>query len=395
MRILYVVSRPLEINTSASIRNRATIEGLLELGHNVDLVTTDPDKKHVSYDDSILNKNINTTYIKLGGVQNLAKVGRRFRHLKLLKNTVHKIISNFDIYDNLKGITNHLNTFNIKDGEYDLIISSSDPKSSHLFISKMFEKKLIKNTPWIQIWGDPFLSDITRKNKRLDSKIKKEENRLLKHAAKVVYVSNLTSKNQKEIYPHYSEKMFNVPIPYVKEEIYPDVDLKKEILTFLYCGDYPSNIRNIIPLYEAVKKTNHKLIICGDGDINLETTNQIKIYPRVSFKKIKEFERECDVLVHVSNLSGGQIPGKIYQYSGTNKPILFILDGEKDLLIEIFGGYKRFLFSDNKKENLIQEIINLKKQIEINNLVPIHHFSPRVIAKTILGEIQGISSEEL
>ena len=46
MKILYVVSRPLEINTSASIRNRATIEGLVELGHNVNIITTEPDEKH-------------------------------------------------------------------------------------------------------------------------------------------------------------------------------------------------------------------------------------------------------------------------------------------------------------------------------------------------------------
>ena len=44
MKILYVVSRPLEINTSASIRNRATIEGLVELGHNVNIITTEPDE---------------------------------------------------------------------------------------------------------------------------------------------------------------------------------------------------------------------------------------------------------------------------------------------------------------------------------------------------------------
>ena len=48
MKILYVVSRPLEINTSASIRNRATILGLVENGHTVDLFTTEPDRNHLS-----------------------------------------------------------------------------------------------------------------------------------------------------------------------------------------------------------------------------------------------------------------------------------------------------------------------------------------------------------
>ena len=79
MKIIYVVSRPLEINTSASIRNRATIEGLVELGHSVNIITTKPDPKHINYDSSINSPNIETTYLKLGGVQTVAKVGRRFR----------------------------------------------------------------------------------------------------------------------------------------------------------------------------------------------------------------------------------------------------------------------------------------------------------------------------
>ena len=58
MKILYVVSRPLEINSSSSISNRAIIGGLLELGHEVDLVTTQPDKNHINYDNSILDDKI-------------------------------------------------------------------------------------------------------------------------------------------------------------------------------------------------------------------------------------------------------------------------------------------------------------------------------------------------
>lgn len=61
-----------------------------------------------------------------------------------------------DIYDNLKGIANYADKLGIKDGDYDLIISSSDPKSSHLFVNNMFERKIISKTPWIQIWETLF-----------------------------------------------------------------------------------------------------------------------------------------------------------------------------------------------------------------------------------------------
>jgi hypothetical protein len=383
MKILYVVSRPLEINTSASIRNRATIEGLIELGHNVDLITSEPDKNHSNYSNTII-QGLNTKYLKLGGIQSAAQIGRKYKILKPIKNLVYRYLSRVDIYDNLKSIINHLGKMHIYDNDYDLIISSSDPKSSHLFVRKMYEKKLLDKTPWVQIWGDPFLSDITRNNKRLDKKIKKEENRLLHYASKVVYVSNPTMLQQRKIYPDHADKMTHIPIPYIKEEIYPDINCSKESLTFLYCGDYSSKIRNIEPLYHAIDKTNHKLIICGNSDLKLESTDRIKIYPRVSYERTKEFEKECDVLVHLSNLKGTQIPGKIYQYSGTNKPILFILDGEKTELTDTFGTYNRYIFADNTVSELLERFDSIYSGEYNNTLFVEKSFSPLKIAQEII-----------
>ena len=384
MKILYVVSRPLEINTSASIRNRATINGLIELGHNVDLITTQFDKNHSNFDDSIFNKNLNVIYLKLGGIQDLARAGRKFKLLKPFKNLAYEIISKFEIYDNLKGIIDYALKLNIKDGKYDLIISSSDPKSSHLFVCKIFENGLLKVTPWIQIWGDPFLSDITRNSKLLNSKIRNEEDRLLKYANKVIYVSNLTLNEQRKIYPHYAMKMYYEPIPFLKKENYPVADRQKESLTFLYCGDYSSDVRNIKPLYDAIKNTRHNLIICGNSDLKLEDTERIEIYPRIGFEKTKAFERECDVLIHLSNLKGTQIPGKIYQYSGTNKPILFILDGDVDLLRGMFDSYERYIFCQNEKIDIcrvIEEIYN--KKFDYTRFI-VEEFDPKKIAEKII-----------
>lgn len=63
MNILYVVSRPLEINTSASVRNRATINGLIELGHNVTIMTSSPDVNHDAYDSSLSVLGAKTVYV--------------------------------------------------------------------------------------------------------------------------------------------------------------------------------------------------------------------------------------------------------------------------------------------------------------------------------------------
>ncbi|MFJ7974813.1 hypothetical protein ACIQZI_03735 [Peribacillus sp. NPDC096379] len=386
MKILFAVSRPLEINTSASIRNRATIEGLLSLGHDVDLITTEFDQNHPNYDQSLSNSNLSVRYLKLGGIQDIAKFGRKFKAIQPLKNITYMVMKYFEIYDNLKGMANYAtkDQIDITDSKYDLIISSSDPKSSHLFISRMFERGLVSNTPWIQIWGDPFLSDITRNNKLLNSKIKKEEKRLFKFANKIIYVSKLTLNEQKKIYPNYAIKMDYAPIPYVKKEIYPNSDINKGILTFLYCGDYSSKIRNIKPLYDAINNSRHKLIICGLSDISLESTDRIKVYPRVSFEKTKEFEKDCDVLVHLSNTMGTQIPGKIYQYSGTNKLILFILDGPKEILLKTFNKYNRYIFADNNKNEIFGKVVRIENKEFENTKFVVGNFSPENIANKII-----------
>lgn len=382
MKILYVVSRPLEINTSSSIRNRATIMGLVECGHNVDLITTQPDYNHLAYDDSITLENVNIKYLKLGGMQSAARVGRRFKALEPLKRLAVKIMNSHNIYDNLQGIVKYSNEIDVE--KYDLIISSSDPKSSHLFVDKAIKNRHFRGK-WIQIWGDPFLADITLSAKSKKKDIYREEERLLSLCDKVVYVSKMTLEAQKKLYPNCKNKMVYVPIPYLREIIQPirDYDSISEI-KLAYCGDYNSNVRNILPLYNAVLHSNERLelFVCGNSDLRLESSNNIKIMGRQSYETVERIESEADILVHVSNLSGSQIPGKIYQYSGTNKPILFILDGETDKLKKQFDKYKRYYFTLNKETSIESTIKRIIKERPLCNPVP--DFSRNRIAKEVI-----------
>lgn len=383
MNIMYIVSRPLEINTSSSIRNRATIQGLILLGHNVKVVTTAYDKKHNSYDKSLGLKDVEVQYIELSGIQSAARLGRKLKILNPVKKLVYNFMNRMEIYDNLKGIINHIDKV---DGEdVDVIISSSDPKSSHLFAEKLLLKSN-KKKYWIQIWGDPFLADITKKSAKLDRKIKEEEKRLLSKANKIVYVSKLTLNNQKNIYPESSDKMEYIPIPYEKEIRYSIVN--KSPKKFLYAGDYNSTVRNIKPLIKAFENSENELIICGGTDLNIKKISKnIRIMKRQTFENIKILEQEADVLVHLSNLHGGQIPGKIYQYSGTNKPILFILDGNENSLLNNFSPFNRYIFTKNNHEDILN-ILN-KDDVFSKEYIPVNEFKPINIAQKIL-ELEGI-----
>lgn len=382
MKILFVVSRPIEINTSASIRNHATIKGLIKNGHDVTIVSSKPDKNHPLYDGSLHIEKTELKYFNIGSAQLVAKIGRRFKVLSSVRSYIYRVIYGNDIYDNLKSIVNFVNEINIK--EYDLIISSSDPKSSHLFVDKLFGSNSMK-IPWIQIWGDPFADDITRSSTGKTSKVIEEENRLLSLADKIIYVSKMTCEAQKLKYPNNEKKMFYEPIPYWRERrISKIIPLDYKNIKICYCGDYNSHIRDIKPLYNAINKLNIALTVCGMSDLNLQSTNNINIMPRQRSEVIKKIEAEADVLVHLSNLSGTQIPGKIYQYVSTDKVILFILDGEKEKLKNMFEEYERFIFVDNDKDLIIHTLQNIFELIHNVKNEPVEQFKAEYVSLDII-----------
>ena len=389
-KILYVVSRPLEINTSASIRNKATILGLLKNGCQVHLITTEPDTNHIAYDNSngIPEIRETTKYIRLGGKQSILRIVRRFSVLTSLKLFVGKhFVGKNEIYDNLKSICSHTHEIDLKREKFDYIISSSDPKSSHLFIYKLLEEQGNAFTgKWIQIWGDPFLHDMTVNRPELKGDIQREEQRLLHKADKIIYVSPLTLEEQKKTYVEEAGKMAFVPIPYAKKM----TDSNKQFglddtLNLIYCGDYNTSIRNLKALYDAVSEMdNVRLKIYGGSNKPLQSNDKVMVYERSPFNKIVQEEEASDVLVHLSNLKGSQIPGKIYQYSGTYKPILFILDGNHLQLMNVFKRFNRFYFCKNTKDSIrigIEAVRTGDPKI-INK--PIEEFDYCIVARQIL-----------
>lgn len=392
MNILYVISRPLEINTSSSIRNRATILGLLENGNDVEVVTTEPDQRHPAYDNTLMLEGISTTYIHLDGAQNAARLARRLKFLNPIKRIVYRWMSKNEIYDNLKGIINHTGQVDLSKKKYDVIISSSDPKSSHLFVDKLLERQGNQfHGQWIQIWGDPFLSDITRQNKRNVKEIKAEEERLIARADRVIYVSKLTLLDQKATYSAYASKMVYFPIPYMEKKHYKIRDLvQAKTIELVYCGDYNRTVRDIRPLYNAVLcMEGVHLTICGGSDMPMENCEKVTVLGRVPYEKVVELEEKADILVHLSNLHGTQIPGKIYQYSGTNKPILFILDGDIEQLKSQFERYNRYLFSENNPSDIQRTICRTKREKLV--FEPVSCFEKRIIAKKLIMNTKDVN----
>jgi len=221
--------------------------------------------------------------------------------------------------------------------EYDLVISNSSPAASHKLVAILSHSGHLKYKRWIQIWEDPWYYDLYGGHK---AEILDEENALLNVATEVFYVSPLTLVYQQRYFKESACKMKQIPLPYLA--FASESEQSYEEISYAYLGDYYSHVRNLVPFYQALCQMKSPGYIYGDSDIALGQTSQIEISGRVTLDKLATVQENTTVLVHLCNLHGGQIPGKIYHYSATTKPILFILDGtpeEKKYIREYFERY--------------------------------------------------------
>lgn len=412
MNILVIVGDCLRENSSANLCHCAYIKGLLDLGHNVDLLSKDD--RNCNIDENIVIPKVRNSYTYYGVslYEHLSNILNKKKQNLTYNNTKKVSTDNTDckkgkvtkIKEYIRGLYGvhrpyivwyHRAKFFKSNEIYDYVISLSTPPVSHLTAKTLIEKGNIKCKRWIQIWEDPWYMDLSLSE--YNQETFNEEQRLIKYGDKIFYVSPLTLKYQQEIYKESSEKMDWMPLPYYYKDIEDynkEVELSKtKENVYGYFGNYNPNVRDLTKFYNAACKLGINVNICGNPSNLYESTESIKIYPRLSLDKLNVIEKKTNVLIFLCNLKGGQIPGKIYQYSATNKVILFILDGteeEKIILKEYFSKFNRYVFCDNTEESILEALKKIEdgKLDGINNK-PVEYFSPKNIMKMILNDDKG------
>ena len=403
MKILVISGCCLYQNTSANLCHRAYIQGFVELGHSVDLLTFS--ENNINTDESIVLPKIRNHY-KYNGISLYEKLAARNNPSDTSKvdidsnNAPTKVsLKSRIIYKSKKFVRSLYGIYNptivwykrakkfISKEKYDVIVSLSYPQVSHLLAKTLIEKKHVKSKRWIQVWEDPWSIDLNNSDSYKRSV--KAEKKLLDSADEIVYVTPITLKRQQELFFENKEKMKWYPLP----SYYTDdrrVTVIQDENFYGYFGDYSPNIRNLEPFYNVAVKCNLNVDICGSPSDLFPSKNNIKIFPRLPLGELKRHEDKANVVICLFNLGGGQIPGKIYQLAATNKTILAILDGPEDeqkIIRDYFEKYNRFVFCQNN-EQAISEAID---RIENHNLggisnEPIDAFSVEKVAKMLLRE---------
>ena len=363
MKILLVKLSPVESINSAMYRTLALARGLVENGNQVDmLVIPDNEIEPIgNVVDKVFFQNINifrTGKAKTSAWKTRVEKKRTVirKMLFLTKKAVRKLSRSVSVYNGAYLIARRIKISTLPGRRYDIVISSSDPKSSHLAV-KQLVKQGLRYDKWIQYWGDPLAIDIMRSDIWPQSLVEKKEKELLMDADKIVYVSPFTLREQQLLYPEMASRMVFHPIPYMEKEVFPETNNERFVIG--YYGDYQKKKRNLIPFYQACVALGDSVdvSIYGNSKLKLESTDNVKIYPRGN---VDEHKIKADLLICLLNSKGTQIPGKLYHFAGTNKKVLVLLDGDRqDEMKSFLENFDRFYICDNNKKSIQKAILEI------------------------------------
>lgn len=389
-KILFITTYYHLKNNSAAIRNNSLVKGLTELGCKVDVETVYWPADMVS-DYFVRENNGHINYTPLKNIvfnatlkQKLTK-RKNSRFLAFLKKRIKEIYFFPDICYPWK------NCINVRDyKKYDLIISSSDLKSSH-YVGLQIKKKY-PELPWIQIWGDPWANDVNV-SFYMRPVIRYMEGKLLKFADRIVYVSGPTAELMKKKHLACAMKMFFVPRGYYTEVLHRKKQPRKTCYRLVYTGAI-SYGRNINLLLSAIEEYNKQVSVPLElhmyGSFPEEFREQAKyfncitLHGVIDYSEIPAVLEEADALLYLSNKKGTtQIPGKLYDYLGAGCPIYCLLYDVQDSVSAFLRKFDRCLLVENEKEK-IQHSLPDFIELMTKDFQPLIQFSPQFIADSIL-----------
>jgi hypothetical protein len=384
--ILIVTAQAIENSTSSMIRILSIANALAEQGYQIDLITafSDPDSIYHSEINHI-NRKINIIRIGQKKTTKGGKVQGKISASSWVNVISRKLYRKFDLFGAsiellFRGQGVDELFYKIK---YDYLISFSGPVVSHILSNKII-KKMEHKPYYIQQWGDPLTLNMADRT-IVPSFIKRFiEYTLLKHSDKICYVSPITLMDQKLVFKDLSRKMSYTPTPSQFHEI-KNMEIENGELRLGYFGSYNSVARNISPLYQVISSLNNtRLLLVGDSDIKLQSRSNMSIESRVSKHVTNKLMTGCDVLICLLNISGNQIPGKVFHYSGTSKEILIVLDGEnREKIKRYFSKYNRYSFCENNTGS-ISEAIKRYLNNGVPERSPLEKFSPGIVAIELL-----------
>lgn len=299
----------------------------------------------------------------------------------------------------------------LRDHPVDAIVSTGPPHSMHLIAEKLHQKTGI---PWIADFRDPWTNIDFYKDLRLtwfaDKRHKQLEKRVLKNATKVVVVTWQMREEFKEI---CGRDDIHVILNGFDDADFNKADqavLDKEF-SIIHVGSMNKD-RNPVALWQALKEViselpdlQQHLRIRLIGPVDFSVRESIEQSGLKAFTTFTEFvpheeavllQQQAQILLLVINNSPNAnllIPGKLYEYLGSGRPVLTIGPAKSDAahVIQLSRGGALHGFDDvTGLKARILEYFALYKKGELKGTTSgIEKFTRRSLA----GEFAALLSE--
>lgn len=383
MRILFITFSDISVCSSSNIRNVSLIKGLLDNGHSVDVISYKTNNKAQVQDETFKPIIDRCKVFTISGTLASEKISAGLLSQKSVSikariyNLLRKIYYALETVDSLRKTALSVNIDNLDLGEYDLMISSSNPYSVHILAERIKNRYFKSGIKWAQYWGDALYYDTLTRHPVFPWRLKKAENNLIRNCDAVVYTNAVVLKKQKMLFKDMANKMTYIETPFA----FAEEDGEKNDYTYQvgYFGSFSTVVRDIRPLYSVLSKADYRSIIIGNGDVEISSTETLEVMPRAIVNVVREYEKETRILACICNKlpSNGQetglIPGKAYHYAATDKTVLVI--GASPEVKAFLEGYNRFVFVDNDEKQIkkkIEEILSnpVQKEKPIEDVVP-------------------------
>lgn len=366
---------------------------LSQNGYDVSIITTEPSKNDPLYSVSALQMLENRKY-------NIIRVNdAKFYYLTYSKYTKPKEEIETNIRDRKKGIRSvlikiyrfftriifypdrmcmwakNVRKFLMKQdfSNNDIIISIGFPFSTHYQMYKFAKRKKCK---LILDYGDPWHFNPSPETEpkwrqKLDYYIEKK---IVDFADYIIVTTDTTYKAFKKIFKINKIGILRQGVN-IKDYFLENESIeKKEAIRMVYTGIFYKEIRDPSIFFNALKIIDQKIdykieiIIAGRIDpyfseiiskLDLKNMKNIKVFfeGNIGFNECIKLQNTSDILLFFSNKYEMQVPGKLYEYLATDKPILSISynKGETEEIIEKHNRGV-IVFNDEK---LAEKLLNI------------------------------------
>ncbi|MED3645224.1 hypothetical protein P5F75_17895 [Caldifermentibacillus hisashii] len=413
-KILVIIGNHSPEPSSVANCTEPLINELSSRGYEIDIITDRKKVEVLNYESNgeiniyRFDNNFNVSFDLLNKLTKL-KLGRLLTFLTRFFSLILKIC--YFIRYNIFTLEKQTSGWYVKDilkmclelhkiKKYDSVISVSLPFKSHYIAKKLVSMVDDSSLKWFVYEYDPFgynklLSKSTiKKFLRL-----KREYKVFERCNYIFLTPELYHFYMKTPFSIFKDKFISMPFANIQKFTYEeekiDIKLDSKNINCVFTGTLYQEIRNPKYAIEMFGNLDTNIQLIFLSNITQEAVNganevksNVSFYPMQPRNKAKNILAKSDILVNIGNTVEFQIPGKIFEYISTGKPIVHFSKFPGDPSLKYLERYPLVLIIEEWKGNFEQQAKRLKSFCEKYKGVSIEY-------KEVINSLKGLDGDSV